>query len=446
MILFAREGSPQLVSLFVFGSLIAITAHLPVVLRKGVCVSPGLLVGMAAIVVFDSQHSLLGAALVGSLTQVRILDFRKDRWGWVPFNAGLSFLSYLAAATVLTVSHASSLQSTPLAVLVMAPAALAYMVVAWSLIVLSYRCEGTRSPREVLAELLPAGVDILPFAVLGFLVGRLYLDLGAGVLALIFVPILIAREVFRSYMSVTQAHDETVQMLIRALEAKDRYTAGHAERVAKYAGYIGEEIKLMTAGAWSGCASPRSCTTSASSSCRTRFSTSPGRLTEDEFARMRVHEKVAVQMLSHIDFLRPIAESRAQRPHAVRPDDPRPPDRAVHRDDRRRVRRDDVDALVPQGAPASRSRSRSCATKPASSSTRRASRRSSTPSSGAARSTAPASNATSSSRTHRNAVSARPVWETCSRPTEATATAQRSARVRTAVRGMLVRVPERRVG
>jgi len=197
MILFAKEGSPQLVTLLVFGSLIAITAHLPVVLRKGVCVSPGLLVGMAAIVVFNSQRSLLGAALVGSLTQVRISDFRKDRWGWVPFNAGLSFLSYLAAAAVLTLSHASSLRSTPLAVLVMVPAALAYLVVAWFFIVLSYRCEGTRSPREVLAELLPAGVDILPFAVLGFLVGRLYLDLGAGVLALIFVPILIAREVFR---------------------------------------------------------------------------------------------------------------------------------------------------------------------------------------------------------------------------------------------------------
>ena len=200
LILFAREGSPQLVTLLVFGALIAVTAHLPVVLRKGVCVSPGLLVGMAAIVVFDSQRSLLGVALVGSLTQLRVSDFRKDRWGWVPFNAGLSFLAYLAAAAVLTLSHASSLTSTPVAVLVMVPAALAYIVVVWSLIVLSYLCEGTRSPREVLAELLPAGVDILPFAGLGFLVGRLYLSLGAGVLALIFVPILIAREMFRSYI------------------------------------------------------------------------------------------------------------------------------------------------------------------------------------------------------------------------------------------------------
>ena len=65
-----------------------------------------------------------------------------------------------------------------------------------------------------------------------------------------------------------------------------------------------------------------------------------------------MHEKVSVQMLSHIDFLRPIAGAAPQRQHAVRPRRSRPPDRAVHRDDRRRLRRDDLDPLVPQGAPA----------------------------------------------------------------------------------------------
>jgi HD-GYP domain-containing protein (c-di-GMP phosphodiesterase class II) len=33
----------------------------------------------------------------------------------------------------------------------------------------------------------------------------------------------------------------------------------------------------------------------------------PGRLTPEEFAKVRIHEKVSVQMLSHIDFLQPIA-------------------------------------------------------------------------------------------------------------------------------------------
>ena len=46
---------------------------------------------------------------------------------------------------------------------------------------------------------------------------------------------------------VKRANEETVQMLVRALEAKDRYTAGHAERVANYARLIGEELRFTPA-------------------------------------------------------------------------------------------------------------------------------------------------------------------------------------------------------
>jgi HD-GYP domain-containing protein (c-di-GMP phosphodiesterase class II) len=141
---------------------------------------------------------------------------------------------------------------------------------------------------------------------LGYFLGRLYLSLGPAVMLLIIVPILIAREMFASYLSVKESHDETVQLLIRALEQKDPYTAGHAERVAVYAGYVGEELDFMPARME-----------------RLHFAAlmhdigklvvpnqllnKPGKLTEEEFARVRIHEGVSVQMLSHIDFLRPIA-------------------------------------------------------------------------------------------------------------------------------------------
>jgi HD-GYP domain-containing protein (c-di-GMP phosphodiesterase class II) len=97
-------------------------------------------------------------------------------------------------------------------------------------------------------------------------------------------------------------------MLIRALESKDHYTAGHAERVATYADYIGIEVGL----------SPWRLERLHSAALMhdigklvvpNQILNKPGRLTEEEFARMRVHEKVSVQMLSHIDFLRPVAQS-----------------------------------------------------------------------------------------------------------------------------------------
>jgi HD-GYP domain-containing protein (c-di-GMP phosphodiesterase class II) len=48
----------------------------------------------------------------------------------------------------------------------------------------------------------------------------------------------------------------------------------------------------------------------------------PGRLTPEEFSQVRVHEKVSVQMLSHIDFLRPIAAASHSDATRFDPDDP----------------------------------------------------------------------------------------------------------------------------
>lgn len=170
----------------------------------------------------------------------------------------------------------------------------------------------------------PSLVQQVPFAVLGFFIGRLYLELGAGVMLLIVVPILIAREMFASYLRVKEAHDETVKMLIQALEKKDRYTSGHSERVAKYAQYIGEEMHFGPARME-----------------RLRFAAlmhdigklvvpnhllnKPGKLTEDEFRRIRIHEQVSVQMLSNIEFLAPIAGAAHSDNTRFVPDDPKRP-------------------------------------------------------------------------------------------------------------------------
>jgi hypothetical protein len=76
---------------------------------------------------------------------------------------------------------------------------------------------------------------------------------------LIIVPIVIgAREMFASYMRVKESHEETVGLLIHALEQKrSLQTAGHAGRVANYARYIGEELNFMPARLEASGGSPR---------------------------------------------------------------------------------------------------------------------------------------------------------------------------------------------
>jgi putative nucleotidyltransferase with HDIG domain len=120
---------------------------------------------------------------------------------------------------------------------------------------------------------------------------------------------------------VRHGYDEMLEMLVRALEIKDPYTAGHAQRVARYARYIGEELGFGPARLE-----------------RLRYAAlmhdigklavpnhllnKPGRLTEHEFRRVRLHEDVSFEMLSRIDFLRSVAVCARSDHTQFDPDDP----------------------------------------------------------------------------------------------------------------------------
>ena len=82
--------------LLIFGALVVVTAHLPVVLRNGVFVSPGLLVCMAAIVVFVAWP------LVARRCAGRLVDASSDL-GPSPSPVGLGAVQ--RGAVVLGISR-----------------------------------------------------------------------------------------------------------------------------------------------------------------------------------------------------------------------------------------------------------------------------------------------------------------------------------------------------
>ena len=320
VVLAVREGLPPAAALVSFSIVVVFSGHRRVSFLNGVSLSPSFLVDMAAVVVFTHGHSLAGCILIGMLSALYFPNFTRQTWAWFPFNAGIYGLSMLAGGALFEQLPVHGREIMPTAIVGDMSFAIAFVVVSGSLLVLSYVVELGRVERGVLAGIRSMFGQVVPFALLGGLLGRLYLALGPAVMLLIIVPILIAREMFASYMRVKESHNETVGMLIHALEAKDRYTSGHSERVADYARYIGEELNFMPARL-----------------DRLRFAAlmhdigklvvpnqllnKPGRLTPEEFAQVRIHEKVSVQMLSHIDFLRPIAAASHSDHTRFDPDD-----------------------------------------------------------------------------------------------------------------------------
>jgi len=316
----ARQGSwPALLPLLILGVLFAFAENVDSVMSaKGFSVSASPMLGMAAIVVFHDSAPLLGPLLVGLFDVFDFTHLRRGEWRKMAFNAGNFGLALLAAAATFQLFAPADPLPPAALVLLAIPTVLAFSTINLALVILvTWLATGNLDRRELRVDLL-GEAHVYPFALLGFFLGRLYLDVGPVVAPLFIAPILIARQTFGSYVALRESHEATLRMLIGALEAKDPYTAGHAERVARYAAYIGEELGL-----------------GATRLERLRLAAlmhdvgklvvpnhllnKPGKLTPAEFAEVRRHEEVSVQILTSIDFLAPVAPSASSEAARFRP-------------------------------------------------------------------------------------------------------------------------------
>lgn len=94
----------------------------------------------------------------------------------------------------------------------------------------------------MLAHLLPNVLAAIPLSYLLSIgyenVGRMWFTL------LLFLPLLLARYAWKLYLYTTSEQSRLIQVLINSIEAKDKYTQGHSERVANYSVQIARAMKL----------------------------------------------------------------------------------------------------------------------------------------------------------------------------------------------------------
>jgi putative nucleotidyltransferase with HDIG domain len=114
------------------------------------------------------------------------------------------------------------------------------------------------------------------------------------------------REIERQHADLRFAYLSTVRALAEAIDAKDRYTRGHSERVGMYASRIAHEL---------GCEADfveRVYLTGllhdiGKIGVADAIISKPGKLNEDEFEQMKQHPEIGARILEPVTFLDDIA-------------------------------------------------------------------------------------------------------------------------------------------
>lgn len=307
-VLCVTGGAPAVGPLVVFGGLVAFTENRSVAFPDGTTMSASSVPVMAAVVVFHAQGAPAGAMIVSMCGALYLPALRRHDVPRIAFNAG----SYGFATLVVSVTYAALAAVTGvtgLALLVLAvPVALVDLVLNDLLVAVAMTLAGGRSVRWCLRRFRPGSWQVVPFTVLGLVMGSVWVEYGAATLPLFIVPVVVAHRTFHAYEELRRAHEATLETLLRALEAKDGATARHVRRVAVYARLIGEELGLSPARLDRlRCAALMHDV--GKLAVPSELLNKPGRLTSEEFHLVHRHEEVSVEILERISFLRDVAPS-----------------------------------------------------------------------------------------------------------------------------------------
>lgn len=81
---------------------------------------------------------------------------------------------------------------------------------------------------------------------LAILLAFLYVKLQLLGLAVIIFPLFLARQLYQRNLQLQEELEEKLELMVKAMEARDPYTSGHSRRVSEYAVVIGRELRLST--------------------------------------------------------------------------------------------------------------------------------------------------------------------------------------------------------
>lgn len=137
-----------------------------------------------------------------------------------------------------------------------------------------------------------------------------YSRLGPGWTAILALPMLGIRQLYRTVYALEKVNEELLQLMVASIEARDPYTSGHSQRVSRYARVIAREVGLSQRQIERVEVAALLHDVGKIHEEFAHILRKPGRLTEEEFAQMKLHpirSSELVAKVSHFsDLVSPV--------------------------------------------------------------------------------------------------------------------------------------------
>jgi HD-GYP domain-containing protein (c-di-GMP phosphodiesterase class II) len=305
-----------------FGILFLLAELAPVSVRYS-SYSISYVIGVAALVSFGPVVAAIAASF-GAFDR-RVLKERKS-FGVTRllFNAAQLSLTTLISGAVYVYAHGpvGHLRSTdfPSVLIALLFSALVHFAFNTGLVTIAISLAHSVTVREAWHANYSSMLGTqLAYSVVGLLAGNLYIEIGVVAVGLLIVPLMVARRAMTVAADLNRAYDSTLRALVTAIEAKDAYTRGHAERVSELASITAAELGLSPQNV-------RALRIAAllhdvgKLAVSTAVLTKPGKLTDEEYEHMKGHPIHGCEVISDIDFLRSGEALNAVRHHHERMD------------------------------------------------------------------------------------------------------------------------------
>lgn len=150
-------------------------------------------------------------------------------------------------------------------------------------------------------------VNIVLVSLLGIVLAFSYNSYGIGGILLFFIPLLFARYTFKLYIDMRKNYFDTMNVLVRAIEASDPYTSGHSMRVGAYSEAIAKQLGLPQ-GKIDLIKSAALLHDIGKIGIDKKILNKDGKLEKDEFDTIKSHPEIGATIISDLSYLSNITE------------------------------------------------------------------------------------------------------------------------------------------